>query len=62
MKAILTRGVRNIVFDMSEVSFMASAGWWVLIEIQKQSKRYNRGELALAKSRYCCIPGAFFVS
>jgi hypothetical protein len=27
--------------------FMASAGWWVLIDVQKTCKR-NRGELALA--------------
>jgi anti-sigma B factor antagonist len=25
-----------------------SKGWWVLIETQKASKRYNRGEIVLA--------------
>jgi anti-anti-sigma factor len=38
----------KIVFDMSEVSFMASAGWWVLIDTQKTCKQLNRGELVLA--------------
>jgi anti-sigma B factor antagonist len=32
---------------MSDVDFMSSKGWWVLIETQKKCKRYNRGELAL---------------
>jgi len=38
----------NLVFDMSDVDFMSSKGWWVLIETQKESKRLNRGELVLA--------------
>jgi len=38
----------KIVFDMSEVGFMSSKGWWVLIETQKACKRYNRGELVLS--------------
>jgi anti-sigma B factor antagonist len=46
MKAILERGEANIIFDMTEVSFMASAGWWVLIDTQKSCK--PRGELVLA--------------
>lgn len=46
LKDILEKGVPNIVFDMSEVTFMASAGWWVLIDTQKTCK--PRGELALA--------------
>lgn len=41
-------GVYKIVFDMSDVEFMSSKGWWVLIQTQKASKRYNRGELLLA--------------
>jgi anti-sigma B factor antagonist len=41
-------GVYKLVFDMSEVDFMSSKGWWVLIQTQKASKRYNRGELLLA--------------
>jgi anti-sigma B factor antagonist len=38
----------KIVFDMNEVNFMSSAGWWVLIRTQKVCKRYKRGELVLA--------------
>ena len=47
LKAIITKGVHNIVFDMSEVNFMASAGWWVLIDTQKSCK--PSGELVLAQ-------------
>jgi anti-anti-sigma factor len=38
--------VKNIVFDMTDVNFMASAGWWVLIDTQKTCK--PSGELVLA--------------
>lgn len=38
----------KLVFDMEDVDFMSSKGWWVLIETQKACKRYNRGELVLA--------------
>lgn len=41
-------GNYNIVFNMEEVNFMASAGWWVLIDTQKFCKQGNRGELVLA--------------
>jgi anti-anti-sigma factor len=41
-------GNYNIVFDMTDVNFMASAGWWVLIDTQKFCKQANRGELVLA--------------
>ena len=41
-------GIYKIVFDMTDVDFMSSKGWWVLIETQKVCKRYNRGELVLA--------------
>jgi anti-anti-sigma factor len=47
LKAIIANGMNNIVFDMSEVVFMASAGWWVLIDTQKACK--PSGELVLAK-------------
>jgi anti-sigma B factor antagonist len=48
MNAITKEGRYRIVFDMSEVDFMSSKGWWVLIETQKTCKRYNRGELVLS--------------
>ncbi|RLC81011.1 MAG: anti-sigma factor antagonist [Chloroflexi bacterium] len=38
----------RIVFDMSEVEFISSAGLRVLINAQKTCKRWNRGELVLA--------------
>jgi anti-anti-sigma factor len=47
LKAITARGVNNIVFDMSEINFVASAGWWVLIDTQKTCK--PSGELVLVK-------------
>jgi anti-sigma B factor antagonist len=37
----------KIVFDMSEVDFISSAGLRVLISTQKTCKRWNRGELVL---------------
>jgi len=46
LKEVMEKGVYNIVFDMTEVNFMASAGWWVLIDTQKNCK--PRGELVLA--------------
>jgi anti-anti-sigma factor len=47
LKEITGKGVHNIVFDMSEVTFVASAGWWVLIDTQKTCK--PSGELVLVK-------------
>ena len=47
-KDLQEQGHFKLVFDMSEIDFMSSKGWWVLIETQKASKRYNRGEVLLA--------------
>jgi len=41
-------GMYKIVFDMTDVDFMSSKGWWVLIQTQKACRRYNRGEVVLA--------------
>lgn len=38
----------NIVLDLSDVDFLSSRGLWVLTEVQKRCRRYNRGELVLA--------------
>ena len=38
----------KVVCDMSEVSYMTSAGLRVLISVQKTCKRYNRGEIVLS--------------
>ena len=47
LKSITEQNRFKIVFDMSDVNFMSSKGWWVLIEAQKLCKRYRRGELKL---------------
>jgi anti-anti-sigma factor len=47
LKAVTAKNMYNIVFDMSEVNFVASAGWWVLIDTQKTCK--PSGELVLVK-------------
>jgi len=49
IQAIINDDRYKIIFDMSEVDFMSSKGWWVLIETQKVCKRYNRGELVLTQ-------------
>jgi anti-sigma B factor antagonist len=48
LNTLTNNGRYKIVFDMSEVNFMSSAGWWVLIRTQKACKRYKRGEVILA--------------
>ena len=45
---ITNAGRFKIVLDMSEVDFVSSRGWWVLIDNQKKCKRFNRGEVVLA--------------
>lgn len=47
MNSIMEGGRYKIVFDMADVNFMSSKGWWVMIETQKKCKRYNRGEVVL---------------
>jgi anti-anti-sigma factor len=47
LKAVMSKGMYNIIFDMSEVNFVASAGWWVLIDTQKTCK--PSGEIVLVK-------------
>ena len=47
-KDLVDEGNFKLVFDMTDVTFMASAGWWVLIDTQKNCKQMNRGELVLA--------------
>ncbi len=51
LKSITDSGRFKIVLDMSEVTFMSSKGWWVLIDTQKTCKRYKRGELVLVNVR-----------
>ncbi|HHY89513.1 MAG TPA: STAS domain-containing protein [Chloroflexi bacterium] len=48
LSKITDNGGYRIVLDLSEVSFISSAGLRVLISAQKTCKRYNRGEVVLA--------------
>ncbi len=48
LKAITEAGRYKLVLDMSDVNFVSSAGWWVLIRTQKTCRRYKRGEVVLA--------------
>jgi anti-sigma B factor antagonist len=47
-KTINDAGRFKIVFDMSGVEFISSAGLRVLIDIQRTCKRWNRGQVVLA--------------
>jgi anti-sigma B factor antagonist len=51
MEDTMQKGVYKIVFEMSEVEYISSSGLRVIINTQKNCKRYNRGELVLA-----CVP------
>jgi len=47
LNQIIEKGQYNIIFDMKDVNFVSSAGWWALIRVQKEAKKMNRGELVL---------------
>jgi anti-sigma B factor antagonist len=49
LNQLIEKGQFNIVFDMRDVNFVSSAGWWALIRIQKEVKKMNRGDLVLVK-------------
>ena len=51
LKAVTDSGRFKIALDMSDITFMSSKGWWVLIDTQKTCKRYKRGELVLVNVR-----------
>jgi anti-sigma B factor antagonist len=48
MEELTKEGRYKIVFDMSSVEYMSSAGLRILIGTQKECKKYNRGEIVLA--------------
>jgi anti-sigma B factor antagonist len=45
--AIMDEGRYKLILDMSEVTFISSAGLRVLVNTQKVCRRYNRGEIVL---------------
>jgi anti-sigma B factor antagonist len=49
LQSITDQGRFRIILDFSELDFISSAGLRVLINTQKTCKRYNRGEVVLAK-------------
>jgi anti-sigma B factor antagonist len=49
LNQLIEKGQFNIVFDMRDITFISSAGWWALIRVQKEVKKMNRGELLLVK-------------
>ncbi|QRN83170.1 STAS domain-containing protein [Chloroflexota bacterium] len=49
LNQLIEKGQYNIIFDIRDVTFVSSAGWWALIRIQKEVKKMNRGELVLVK-------------
>ena len=48
-KALQDENRFKIVFDMSQVDFISSAGLRVMIDVQKTCKSENRGEMVLAQ-------------
>ncbi len=49
MNQLIEKGQYNIIFDMRDITFVSSAGWWAVIRIQKEVKKMGRGELVLVK-------------
>jgi anti-sigma B factor antagonist len=47
LNQLVEKGQYNIIFDMRDVTFVSSAGWWALIRVQKEVKKMNRGEVVL---------------
>jgi anti-sigma B factor antagonist len=47
LNAIMDEGRYKIILDMTDVTFISSAGLRVLVNTQKVCRRYNRGEIVL---------------
>ncbi len=48
MDNLINKGVYKFVIDMSALEYMSSAGFRALLSVQRNCKRYNRGEVILA--------------
>ena len=49
LEAANQRGKYKIIVDMSQLEYMSSAGFRTLGEVQRNSKRHNRGEVLLVR-------------
>ncbi len=47
LNQLMEKNYYNIILDMSDVNFVSSAGWWAMIRVQKDVKKFDRGELVL---------------
>jgi anti-sigma B factor antagonist len=47
LNAIMDEGRYKLILDMSDITFISSAGLRVLVNTQKVCRRYNRGEIVL---------------
>ncbi|HLD94740.1 MAG TPA: STAS domain-containing protein [Anaerolineales bacterium] len=52
LKTVQDGGRYDIILDMTDVDFISSRGFWVMVEAQKAGKKEDKGELVLA-----AIPG-----
>ena len=48
LEGVTGNGRYKIVLDMTDLEYMSSAGFRALLSSQRECKRYNRGEIALA--------------
>lgn len=44
----LVEDKKTIIIDMSDITFVSSAGWWAIIRAYKELQKGNSGKLVLA--------------